>query len=127
MTNFLANGTEANISLSTLSTRNNTTELFVFLFLKGTRKIMLLPPATKLGQGYIFTGVCDSVHGGGGCSRGCLVRGPAPGGRGVCSCGGSAPRGVPGPRGGAWWRPPGTATAAGGTHPTGMHSCLIKF
>ena len=25
-----------------------------------------LPPATKLGQGYIFTGVCDSVHGGGG-------------------------------------------------------------
>ena len=25
----------------------------------------LLPPAMKLGQGYIFTGVCDSVHGGG--------------------------------------------------------------
>ena len=25
----------------------------------------LLPPATKLGQGYIFTGVCDSVHRGG--------------------------------------------------------------
>ena len=24
---------------------------------------------------------------------------------------------------GAWWRPPQTATAAGGTHPTGMHSC----
>ena len=24
-----------------------------------------LPPATKLGQGYIFTGVCDSVRGGG--------------------------------------------------------------
>ena len=22
----------------------------------------LLPPATKLGQGYVFTGVCDSVH-----------------------------------------------------------------
>ena len=31
-------------------------------------------------------------------------------------------RGVSGP-GGAWWRPPPTATAAGGTHPTGMHSC----
>ena len=31
----------------------------------------LLPPATKLGQGYVFTRVCDSVHGGGGaCSRG---------------------------------------------------------
>ena len=25
---------------------------------------MFLPPATKLGRGYIFTGVCDSVHGG---------------------------------------------------------------
>ena len=27
------------------------------------------------------------------------------------------------PGGCAWWRTPGTATAAGGTHPTGMHSC----
>ena len=27
--------------------------------------IILLPPATKLGQGYVFTGVCDSVHRGG--------------------------------------------------------------
>ena len=27
-------------------------------------KVMFLPPATKLGQGYVFTGVCDSVHGG---------------------------------------------------------------
>ena len=26
---------------------------------------ILLPPATKLGQGYVFTGVCDSVHRGG--------------------------------------------------------------
>ena len=25
----------------------------------------MLPPATKLGQGYVFTGVCDSVHRGG--------------------------------------------------------------
>ena len=25
----------------------------------------LLPPATQLGQGYVFTGVCDSVHRGG--------------------------------------------------------------
>ena len=25
----------------------------------------LLPPATKLGQGYVFRCVCDSVHGGG--------------------------------------------------------------
>ena len=28
-------------------------------------------------------------------------------------------------RGGAWWRPSRTATAAGGTHPTGMHSCSV--
>ena len=27
---------------------------------------MFLPPATKLGQGNVFTSVCDSVHGGGG-------------------------------------------------------------
>ena len=25
-------------------------------------RVIFLPPATKLGQGYIFTGVCDSVH-----------------------------------------------------------------
>ena len=37
------------------------------------------------------------------------------------------PRGVHGPWGGAWWRPPGTATAAGGMHPTGMHSCSVKL
>ena len=30
---------------------------------------------------------------------------------------------VPGPRGGAGGDPPGMATAAGSTHPTGMHSC----
>ena len=74
----------------------------------------------------------------------------APGG--VPAPGGSAPRGVPGPggvvcsqggawsggscllpggclvrgscllQGGAWWRSPRMANAAGGTHPTGMHS-----
>ena len=27
-------------------------------------QLTFLPTATKLGQGYIFTGVCDSVHGG---------------------------------------------------------------
>ena len=31
----------------------------------------LLPPATKLGQGYVFTGVCDSVHRGGICLSAC--------------------------------------------------------
>ena len=53
--------------------------------------------------------------------------------------GGSAPRGVPGSGSLGGWAPgpggpgskglpgadhPGKATAAGGTHPTGMHSCL---
>ena len=33
--------------------------------------ISFLPPATKSGQGYVFTRVCDSVH-----SRGCLGRHP---------------------------------------------------
>ena len=68
---------------------------------------------------------------------GCLVRGR-----------GSAPRGVPGPEGGVpgpggsaprggaldkggWSRgcgdPPPTATAAGSTHPTGMHSCFVNL
>ena len=28
----------------------------------GSVTILLLPPATKLGQGYVFTRVCDSVH-----------------------------------------------------------------
>ena len=39
-----------------------------------TREVILLsslPPATKLGQGYVFTGVCDSVHGGGVCLSAC--------------------------------------------------------
>ena len=51
----------------------------------------------------LFTG--EGVHGPGG------VPGP----------GGFLVRGVPGP-GGSWWTPP-PATATGGTHPTGMHSC----
>ena len=63
---------------------------------------------------------------------GCLVQG------GVCSRGVPGPKGGSAPRGDAWsWGvclvetiPPRTATAAGGMHPTGMHSCcsdLLKF
>ena len=53
-----------------------------------------LPPATKLRQGYIFTGVCHSVNRGGVCSGGylllggCLLRG---GGWWGCRGGVSAP------------------------------------
>ena len=32
---------------------------------------------------------------------------------------------VPWARSGGVWRPPMTATAVGGTHPTGMHSCFF--
>ena len=51
--------------------------------------------------------------------------GPDLGGGAWCS-------GAPGLGGGrlvpgdAWWRPPQTVTPAGGTHPTGMHSCYCK-
>ena len=37
--------------------------------------MMLLPPATKLGQGNVFTGVCDSVNGRGGAIPACIAVG----------------------------------------------------
>ena len=80
---------------------------------------------------------CLSVHRGvcllpggcllrwGGLVRRCLLPGHLV--RGGCLL----PVGVPGPRG-VWSRgclveTPRTATAAGGTHPTGMHSCLFNI
>ena len=120
--------------------------------------MQLLPPTTKLGQGYIFTRVCDSVHSGVGwypsihsrwypsvpCSRSlggrwypsmsCRFPGPHPRGevegsswgvsrptlRGACCRGCRL-------QGGVWGcgDPPVTATAAGSTQPTGMHSCFL--
>ena len=73
---------------------------------------ILLITARKrsLGQGNMFTGVCLST------------------GVGACSWGGymvqgvHAPGGVHDPGGGLPGGDPSTATAAGGTHPTGMHS-----
>ena len=56
-----------------------------------------LPPAKKLRQGNVFIPVCHSVRGGA-----CVL--------GVCMPGGGGVAGE-------------SATAAGGTHPTGMHSC----
>ena len=68
-----------------------------------------LPPANEVCEGYVFTPVVShSVHGG----EGCLVPG------GLLRGGGG---GLPG------GDPPRTATAAGGTHPTGMHSCYQYF
>ena len=46
-----------------------------------------LPPATKLGQGYVFKGMCDSVHRGAcwgaGGMRGCWGHAWLPGGAGL--------------------------------------------
>ena len=61
----------------------------------------LLPPATKLGQGNVFTGVCDSVNRGGAIPA-CIA-----GGIPACLAGGSPPGGMPGlggvcSQGGAW-------------------------
>ena len=65
--------------------------------------IALLPPATKLRQGNVFTAVCHSVHGGG----------------------------LPYPPGQTHPRADtpvqcmlGYGQQAGGTHPTGMQSCI---
>ena len=48
-----------------------------------TLALQFLPPATKLGQGYVFTRVCDSVHKGGVCLSACwdtpCTRHPRPG------------------------------------------------
>ena len=87
----------------------------------------LLPPATKLGQGYVFTRVCDSasVHAGI-LPTPCLAGVDTPPGPGI-PLGVDTPLGTvacPGTR-----QPPGAVHAgrygkqAGGKHPTGVHSC----
>ena len=63
---------------------------------------------------------------------GCLVWGVSalggvPGGRGVPGPGGICSWGVPGPGGVPGGDIPRAATAAGSTHPTGMHSCNLLF
>ena len=62
--------------------------------------LVFLPPANEVCEGYVFTCVCLSTGGV-----------PASG-EGVCSGGGVSAS-------------PMTATAAGGMHPTGMHSCVF--
>ena len=73
-------------------------------------------PQTKLWKGNVFTPVCDSVHRSG-------ASGQTPPGRALSGT----------PPGQTTWAdtplgrhpPPEMATAADGTHPTGMHSCII--
>ena len=76
-----------------------------------------LPPATKLGQGYIFTGVCDSVHGGGEYLGRYTPRDQVPPRPGTPPGPDTPPRAVHAGRYGQ---------QAGGTHPTGMHSCCLR-
>ena len=81
----------------------------------------------SLGQGNMFTSVYLSTVGGAksrgvpGPGGGCLVPGDA------WSLGGCLVLGGSGPGGPGGDPPPQTATAAGGTHPTGMHSCYLTF
>ena len=67
---------------------------------------MIIARKRSLGQGNMYTGVCLSTGGW------CMVPGGCAWSRGV-----HGPGGVPG-------GDPPTATAACGTHPTGMHSCF---
>ena len=105
-------------------------EFTEFLFYLG-KTPLLLPPTTKLGQGYIFTGVCDSVHRGASASVHAGI--PHPPSR-------HPPQTRHPPRPGTLPRPgtpleqapPGAEHArrygqrAGGTHPTGMQSCSCE-
>ena len=92
----------------------------------------------SLGQGNIFTSVCQEFCSQGGCLLlgGCLLPGgacswrvPAPGGvwsQGVPAPGGGLFQGgVPAP-GGGLVKTPRMASVAGGTHPAGMHSCYFN-
>ena len=75
--------------------------------------ISFITAAMKLGQGYVFTRVCDSVHGGGGAS---VHAGKPPGGRPPQEETRKTPLGaVHAKRYGQ---------QAGSTHPTGMHTCF---
>ena len=71
----------------------------------------------------VFTGVCHSVHGGWGGVHGRGMRGRG----GVCVAGGHAwwGTGHGGGGGGGACLAGEMATAASGTHPTGMHSCYF--
>ena len=106
-------------------------------------RIALLPAVTKLGQGNIFTGVCLSTGGEGvsasvhagiytPCPRNRPPRSRPPWTRdppGADPPGSRPPRtrDPPGSR-----HPPGKQTSAygqraAGTHPTGMHSCVLRI
>ena len=91
-----------------LNASSNDSQVNISNLLKGNA--MFTARKRSLGQGNIFRRVCQEF-----CPQ----------------WGGVWSRGVPG-LGGVWSRggggdPPRTATASGGTHPTGIHSCIYIF
>ena len=100
----------------------------------GKGNVQYLPPATKLGQGNIFSSVCQEFCTQGGLPYCMLGYHPSkdqipPGTRHPPGPDTPRPDTAPGTR-----HPPGPDTPpprrygqqAGGTHPTGMQSCFIK-
>ena len=70
----------------TLITRKNTiicpcTPTLIYYRADLINLLLFLPPATKLGQGNAFTGVCDSVNREGVCLSACWDTSPPPGNR----------------------------------------------
>ena len=96
-------------------------------------RLALLPPANEVWGKVIFLHLFVILFTGGMPGPGgCLLRGgSAPGGSGPAGVSGpggvSAPRGCLVPGGCLVETPPRMATAAGGMHPTGMHSCRYKW
>ena len=90
---------------------------------------VFLPAATKLGQGNIFTSVCQEFcpHGGGGvCLSACWDTPPqtrqTPGSRHHPPWDQADPKGADPPSSGK--QTPAYGLRAAGTHPTGMDTCL---
>ena len=101
-----------------------------------SKMVHFLLAATKLGQGNVFTGVCDSVHRGGlpHCMLGCQPppnQVDPPGTRQTPPRphppGSGRPHPGPGRPPPAREQTPAYGQWAAGTHPTGMHSCLLKL
>ena len=92
--------------------------MFFAFHLTYLNSLIIISTRKRICEGYVFTGVCLSTGGrlllGGLVPGGCLV--PGVWSRGVSAPGESAPGGC------LVETSPGTATATGGTHPTGMHS-----
>ena len=90
-----------------------------------TDRSCLLPPTNEVCEGNVFTGVCLST-GGGMHGRKGVWRGGAYVAWGAYVAGGHAWQGACVVAGGVCMAGE-TATAAGGTHPTGIHSCFVHM